>query len=91
MLRRWTSGGNKLELRPPLILNVELVGCAELVVKDLEINTMAALCEVGHDLICGSKAVAVVAGLEWLNQDYIGVHMIGAEICPVTVVGPSSR
>ena len=29
--------GNELELRPPLILDVELVGCAAFVVKDLEV------------------------------------------------------
>ena len=69
--------GNELELRPPLLLDVELVGCAALVVKDLEADTMAALYEAGHDPICGSKAVAVVKGFEWIHQDYIGVHMIG--------------
>ena len=69
--------GNELELRPPLLLDVELVGCAAFVVKDLEVDTMAALCEVGHDPICGGEAVAVVAGFEWLHHYYIGVHMIG--------------
>ena len=69
--------GNGLELLPPLLLDVELVGCAELIVKDLEVDAMATLCEAGCDPICGSEAVAVVAGLEWLHQDYIGVHMIG--------------
>ena len=53
--------GNKLELRPPLLLNVELVGCAEFLVKDLEVNTMAALFEAGNDRLCGGKAVAVMA------------------------------
>ena len=38
---------------------------------------MAALCEAVHDSICGSEAVAVVAGFEWLHQDDIGVHMVG--------------
>ena len=38
---------------------------------------MAALCEAGHNPICGGEAVAVMAGFEWLHQDYIGVHMIG--------------
>ena len=27
--------GNELELRPPLLLDVDLVGCAALIVKDL--------------------------------------------------------
>ena len=69
--------GNELELCHPLILNMELVGCAAFVVKDLGVNTMASLCEVGHDTICGGKAVANVAGLEWLHQYYIGVQMLG--------------
>ena len=69
--------GNELELLPPLLLDVEFVGCATLVVNDLEVNIMAALCEAGHDLICGGKAVAVVAVFEWLHQDDIGVHMVG--------------
>ena len=66
-----------MELRLPLLLDVELVGCAAFVVKDLEVDAMAALCEAGHDLICGSEAVEVVEGFEWLHQDYIGVHMTG--------------
>ena len=61
--------GNELELRPPLLLYVELVGCATIVVKDLEVNTMDALCEAGHDPICGREAVAVVARFEWIHQD----------------------
>ena len=69
--------GNKLELRPSLLLDVEFVGWAELFVKDLEVDTMAALCEAGHDLICGGKAVAVVAVFEWLHQDDIGAHIVG--------------
>ena len=69
--------GNELELCPPVLLNVDLVGCAAFLVKDLEVDAMAALCEAGHDPICGSEAVAVVAGFEWLHQYYIGVHMIG--------------
>ena len=44
--------GNELELRPPLLLDVELVGCTTLVVKDLEVDAMDALCEAGHDPIC---------------------------------------
>ena len=69
--------GNKLELHPPLILDVELLGCTTLVVKDLEVKSMATLCEAGHDLICGGKTVAVMGRFEWPHQDYIGVHIIG--------------
>ena len=69
--------GNKLELRPPLLFDVELVGCAAFVFKYFEVSTMAALCEAGHDSICDGKAVAVVAGFEWIHQDDIGVHMVG--------------
>ena len=69
--------GNELELRPPLLLDVDLVGRATFVVKDLEVNSMATLGEAGHDPICGGDAVVVVAGFKWLHQDYIGDHMIG--------------
>ena len=54
--------GNELELRPPLIFDVELVGCTAFVVKDLEVNTMAMLCKTGNYSICGDKEVTVVAG-----------------------------
>ena len=56
--------GKKLELRPPLLFNVDLLGCTTFIVKELEVNTMAALCEAGHDLICGVEVVAVVAGFK---------------------------
>ena len=69
--------GKELELRPPLLFNVELVGCATFVVKDLEVDTMAALCEAGHDLICGGETVAVVSGFEWLHQDGICAEILG--------------
>ena len=55
---------------------MELVGCTEFVVKDLEVDTMSAFSKSGHDSICGGKVVAVVAGFEWLHQDDIGVHMV---------------
>ena len=38
---------------------------------------MAAVCEAGHDRICGGESVAVGAGFEWLYQDDIGVQMVG--------------
>ena len=82
--------GNKLELRPPLLFDVELVGCTAFVVKDLEVDTMPALCEAGHDSICGCKAVAVVAGYEWLHQDNIGVHMLG-EYAEVVAASGANR
>ena len=69
--------GNELELFPPLLLDMELVGCASFVVKYLEVDAMAALCEAGRDPICGGKTVAVMVGFKWLHQNYIGVHMIG--------------
>ena len=69
--------GNELELRPPILLDVELVGCVAFIVNDLEVDAMDALCEAGYDPICGREAVAVVAVFEWLIQDYIGVQMIG--------------
>ena len=43
--------GHELELRPPLLFDVELVGYTAFFVKDLEVETMAALCEAGHDSI----------------------------------------
>ena len=70
-------GGHELEFRPPLLFNVELVGCTAFIVKDLEVNTMVAFSESGHDSICGGKAVAVVAVFECLHQDDIGFHMVG--------------
>ena len=66
-----------MELRPPLLLDVELVVCDEFVVKDLEVDTMAVLCEAGRYPICGGKAVGVVAGFEYIRQDDIGVQMVG--------------
>ena len=69
--------GKEFELFPPLLLNVELVGCAVLVFKDFVVDNMVALGEAGHDPICSSKVVAVVAGFEWIQQDDIGVHMVG--------------
>ena len=41
--------GNELEPPPPLLLDVNLVGCAAFLVKYAEVNTMAAFCEAGHD------------------------------------------
>ena len=66
-----------MELRPPLLLDVELVVCAAFVVKYLEVGIMAVIFEAGHDPICGGETVLVVAGLEWLHQDDIGVQMLG--------------
>ena len=65
-----------MEFRPPLLFDVELVGCTALVVKELEVETMAAFSESGHDSIYGGEAVAVLEGFQWLHQDDIGVHMV---------------
>ena len=69
--------GKELELLPPLLLDVKLVGCATFVVKDLEADTTSAIFEAGHDPICGGKEVVVLAGFEWTHQDEIGFHMVG--------------
>ena len=37
--------GHKLEFRPPLLFDAELVGCTAFVVKDLEVDTIAAFSE----------------------------------------------
>ena len=68
--------GHELEFRPPLLCNVELVVCTSFVVKDLDVDTMAGFSDSGHDSICGSKAVAVVAGFKWPHKDDIGVQMV---------------
>ena len=62
---RW----DELELCPPLLLNVELVCCAEYVVKDLYVDTIAVICEAGNDPIWGGEAVAVLVGFKWLHKD----------------------
>ena len=69
MIRLWKTGGTSWKFAPPLLLDMELVGCDAFVVEDLEVNTMAGLCETGHDTICGSEAVAVMAVFEWIHQD----------------------
>ena len=79
--------GNELELLPPLLLDVELVGCTAFIVNDFEVDVMAALGEAGHDLICGGNAVAVVVGLKIIHQDYIGVHMTGEHNEVVAALG----
>ena len=76
ILRRWTSESTSWNFSPPLLFDGELAGCTAFVVKDLEVNTMAAFSESDHDSICGGEAVAVVTGLKWLHQDDIGVHMV---------------
>ena len=38
--------GNNFELYPPLLLEMDFLGCATFVVKDLEVDTMAELCVI---------------------------------------------
>ena len=52
---------------------------------------MDALCEAGHDPICGGKAVTVMVGFEWIHQDYIGVHMIGDHKEVVAALGANQE
>ena len=56
--------GHELDFRPPLLFNLDLVGCTALVVKYLEVDTMAVFSESGDDSICGGEAVAVVVGFK---------------------------
>ena len=50
---------------------------ADLVVKDLVFNDVAALFDFGYDASVSWYAVAVVCGLEGLDEDDVGVAVVG--------------
>ena len=53
------------------------VFCAGLIVKELVFDYMAALLEFRHDASVGWDVVAVVFGLEGLDEDDVGVAVVG--------------
>ena len=38
---------------------------------------MLVIPEAGHDAVFFGEAVAIVTGLEWLDQDDVGVYVVG--------------
>ena len=61
-----------------------MVFCAGLVVKDLVFDDMVTLFEVVHDVSRGWNVVGVVLGLEGLNEDDVGVTVVGEHDVLVT-------
>ena len=68
--------GQKLECAAPHVLDVQFVGFSGLGVQDLQVYGVAALFETCHDAVVCRNAMAVLARLEWFNQDGVGVNMV---------------
>ena len=61
----------------PVFSDDVAIFCAGLVVKDLVFDDVAALLEFLHGASVGWDAVAVVFGLEGLDEDDVGVAVVG--------------
>ena len=68
--------GHKLERAASHVLDGQFVGLAGLVVQDLQVYGVAALFETRHDAVVCRNAMAVLARLEWFNQDGVGVKVV---------------
>ena len=66
-----------MEGRFPLFFDLLLVGGAAFVVKDLKVDVVTIFLEMGHYAVGSGDAVAVVLGLEGLNEDDVGVGVVG--------------
>ena len=58
-------------------LNLDFVGSAAFIIEDLEVNAVAIFLKAGHDAVSCGKALAVLAGLEGINQDDVSVYVVG--------------
>ena len=58
---------DKMELAGPIVLYSQIVGLVGLVVKDLEVNSVATILKTCHDAVVRRYAVSVVPGLEVSN------------------------
>ena len=67
---------DKLELAGPIFFYGQLVGLTDLVVEDLEVNSVAAILETRHDTVLRRNAVSVVPGLEGFDHNDIGVDVV---------------
>ena len=68
--------GKKLKSALPDLGDDLAVEGAVLVVKDLVLDNVAVTLEVLHDALVGSDAMLIVAALEGLDKDGIGVAMV---------------
>ena len=71
----------------PDVSDVSAVFLACFIVKDLVVYNVAASLEAGHDAGVGWDAVAVFACLEGLEEDDVGVAVIGDHEVLVAAVG----
>ena len=80
-------GGNELVRGLPDVSDVATVLLAGFVVEDLVVNDVTARLEAGHDAGLGRDTVAVLAGLEGLDEDGVGVAMVGNHEVLVAAAG----
>ncbi len=80
---------DKLKLCFPSEGDSLLVGCACLVVKDLKIYQKTSSCQMRHDGIICSNAVAVTLGWECLLKNKVSVSVEGNHDILVTGLGPN--
>ena len=67
---------DNMELAGPIVLYSQIVGLVGLVVKDLEVNSVATILKTCHDAVVRRYAVSVVPGLEGFEHNDIGVNMV---------------
>ena len=60
--------GHELELCPPLLFDVNILGCTAFVVNDLKVETMAAFSESGHDLNGSTRMTLVSTWYESMRK-----------------------
>ena len=71
----------------PYVGDVSAVFLAGFVVKDLVVDDVNASLEAGHDASVGRYAVAVFSCLEWLDEDSVGVTVVGDHQVLVAATG----
>ena len=77
---------DKLELYMPLLFNYAPVFGTGFVVKDLQVNAVAAVFEAFHDQDVGGNADGVILGLEWRLEDRPKLAVVGNHNVLVVVV-----
>ena len=80
-------GGYQLVCGCPDVGDVSALFLSGFVVEDLVVNDVTASLEAGHDASVGRYAVAVFSCLEGLDEDGVGVSVVGDHQVLVAAAG----
>ena len=78
--------GHQLVVTIPLFIDDTMIFSSVFIIKNLEVNPVTTLLEVGYNIVVGGNAMAVPIRLEVFDVDGVAVAVVGEHNVLITTV-----